>query len=183
MRDDFTSQIRFWLAQPDPRIIPVHEYIEFAHNRVASCVQFAICYSMSNYLLCLNCWGFFYWQKWAKPVPVLDHHDDVIKWKHFLRYWPFVRGIHRSPVNSQHKGQWRGALMFTLICARINGWVNNREAGDLRRHCAHYDVIVMWISDCTHIKVKDLFTHIQTTAEVMAWVSNYIPQETDISYN
>ena len=43
-------------------------------------------------------------------------HDDVIKWKHFLRYWPFVRGIHRSPVNSPHKGQWRGAFMFSLIC-------------------------------------------------------------------
>ena len=70
-------------------------------------------------------------------------HDDVIKWKHFLRYWPFVRGIHRSPVNSPHKGQWRGALMFTLIFARINGWVNNREAGDLRRNRTHYDVIVM----------------------------------------
>ena len=71
------------------------------------------------------------------------YHDDVIKWKHFPRYWPFVRGIHRSPVNSPHKGQWRGALKFSLICARINGWVNNREAGDLRRHQAHCDVIVM----------------------------------------
>ena len=70
-------------------------------------------------------------------------HDDVIKWKHFPRYWPFVRGIHRSPVNSPHKGQWRRALMFTLICARINGWVNNGEAVDLRRNRAHYDVIVM----------------------------------------
>ena len=49
----------------------------------------------------------------------------------------------RGPVNSPHKGQWRGALMFTLICARIKGWVNNREAGDLRRYLAHYDVIVM----------------------------------------
>ena len=70
-------------------------------------------------------------------------HDDVIKWKHFPRYWPFVRGIHRSPVNSPHKGQWHGALMFSLICARINGWVNNGEAGDLRRHRAHYEVTVM----------------------------------------
>ena len=70
-------------------------------------------------------------------------HDDGIKWKHFPRYWPFVRGIHRSPVNSPHKGQWRGALMFSLICAWINAWVNNREAGDLRRHRAHYDVIIM----------------------------------------
>ena len=32
-------------------------------------------------------------------------HEDVIKWKHFPRYWPFVRGIHRSPVNSTHKDQ------------------------------------------------------------------------------
>ena len=70
-------------------------------------------------------------------------HDDVIKWKNFPRNWPFVQGIHRSPVNSLHKGQWRGALMFSLICVWINDWVNNREAGDLRRYCAHYDVIVM----------------------------------------
>ena len=74
-------------------------------------------------------------------------HDDVILWKHFPRYWPFVRGIHRPPVNSPHKGQWRGALMFSLVCACINGWVNNRQAGDLRRRRAHYDVIVMvvWV--------------------------------------
>ena len=72
-------------------------------------------------------------------------HDDVIKWKHFPRYWPFMRGIHRSPLNSPHNGQWRGALMFSLICTRINGWVNTGQAGDLRRHFAHYDVIVMQI--------------------------------------
>ena len=70
-------------------------------------------------------------------------HDDVIKWKHFPRCWPFVRGIHRSPLNSLQKGQWRGALTFSLICVWINGWVNNREAGDLRCHRAHYDVTVM----------------------------------------
>ena len=70
-------------------------------------------------------------------------HDDVIKWKPFPRYWPFVRGIHRSLVNSPRKGQWRRALLFSLICPWINSWVNNREAGDLRRHRTHYDVIVM----------------------------------------
>ena len=73
-------------------------------------------------------------------------NDDVIKWKHFPRYWPFVRGIHRSPANSPHKGQWRGSLMFTLICVWINGCVNNRKAGDLWRYCVHYGVTVMgWI--------------------------------------
>ena len=72
-----------------------------------------------------------------------EQHDDVIKWKHFPRNWPFVREIHRSPVNFPHKGQWRGALMFSLNYAWINDWVNNREAGDLRRQHGHYDVIVM----------------------------------------
>ena len=48
-----------------------------------------------------------------------------------------------SPVNSPHKGQWRGALMLSLICNWINSWVNNREASDLRHHHAHYEVIVM----------------------------------------
>ena len=69
--------------------------------------------------------------------------DGVIKWKHFPRYWPFVWGIRRLPVNSPHKGQGHWVLMFSLICAWINAWVNNREAGDLRRHRAHYDAIVM----------------------------------------
>ena len=72
----------------------------------------------------------------------VGEHDDAIKWKHFPRYCPFVRGIDRSPVNSPHKGQWRGTLLFSLICAWINGWVNNRQAGDLRRSRTHYDVTV-----------------------------------------
>ena len=75
---------------------------------------------------------------------VLINHDDVIKWKHFPRYWPFVRGIYRSPVNSSHKGHWRGALMYSLICAWINGWVNDRVAGELRSHRPHYEVTVMF---------------------------------------
>ena len=69
-------------------------------------------------------------------------YDDVIKWKHFPRYWPFDRGTHWSPVISPHKGQWRGALMLSVICPQINGLVKNRKAGDLRRHRTHYDVIV-----------------------------------------
>ena len=55
----------------------------------------------------------------------------------------FYAGIHRSPVNSPHKGQWHEALLFSVICTRINGWINNGEAGDTRRHRVHYDVTVM----------------------------------------
>ena len=81
-------------------------------------------------------------------------HDDWIhtsKWRHQMealritRYWPFVRGIHRSPVNSPHKGQWRRALMFSLISAWINGWINNRKVGDSRRHHSHYHFTVMYV--------------------------------------
>ena len=92
---------------------------------------------------------------WGTKCP----HGDLIKWKYFPRYWPFVWGIHRSPVNSPHKGQWRGALIFSLIYAWINGWVNNRQAGDLRRLCAHYDVIVMNLALTVgiHARVLTLF--------------------------
>ena len=69
-------------------------------------------------------------------------HDDVIKWTHFPSYWPFVRGNHLSPVNSPHKGQWRGALIF-LSAPWINSWTNKRDTVDLRRYRAQYDVTVM----------------------------------------
>ena len=64
-----------------------------------------------------------------------------------------VQRIHRSPVNSPHKGQWRGALMFSLICVWINSWINNRDAGDFRRYRAHYDVIGMgkWLKDVSRL--------------------------------
>ena len=101
--------------------------------------------------------------------------DDVIKWEHFPPYWLFVWGIHRSPVNSPHKGQWRGTLMFFLSAPWINSSVNNREAGDLRRHRAHYDVIVMI---CQFLKLSYLpqFTRIlQWRHNKRDGVSNHQP--------
>ena len=80
------------------------------------------------------------WKNAAWQLVITMMHDDVIKWKHFPRYWPFVRGIHRWPVDSPHKDQWREALMFSLICAWTNNEVRNRDAGDLRRRRTHYDV-------------------------------------------
>ena len=74
---------------------------------------------------------------------VLFLHDDVITWKHFPRYWSFVQGLHGSPVNSPHKGQWHRALMVSLICTWIKGWEKNLEAGDLRCHHTHYDITIM----------------------------------------
>ena len=77
-----------------------------------------------------------------RGICLVSRQQQDIKWNYFPLNWPFVRGIHRSPVNSPHKGQWLGAL-FSMICAWINSWVNDREAGDLRSYRAHYDVIVM----------------------------------------
>ena len=77
-----------------------------------------------------------------------------MKWKHFPRYWPFVRGIHRWPVNSPHKGQWRTALMFSLICTGTNDWANNGDTGDLRRHRAHYDVTVMFSRQVNPLRME-----------------------------
>ena len=73
---------------------------------------------------------------------LIPSRDDVIKWKYFPRYWPFVRGIHRSPVDSPHNSQWRGALALSWIRAWTNGWANKRVACVLKRHRAHYDVTV-----------------------------------------
>ena len=70
-------------------------------------------------------------------------HDDVIKWKHFPRNWPFVRGIHQSRWIPLTKASDAELWCFSLIYVWINGWVNNREAGDLRRYRVHCDVSVM----------------------------------------
>ena len=62
---------------------------------------------------------------------------------HYI-YWCFigklsvVNLIHQSHVDSPHKGQCRGALIFSLKSASTNGWTDNRGAGDLRRHRIHY---------------------------------------------
>ena len=93
---------------------------------------------------CFRVSGYLLWVIWKKNDRILKEigrsgnvvpnwislHDDVIKWKHFTHYRPFVRGIHRSRVNSLHKGQWRGALTFSLICVWITGWETSMVIGD-----------------------------------------------------
>ena len=102
----------------------------------------------------------------------------------FSGYWPFVQGIHRFPVNSPHKGQWCRALMFSFICTWINGWVNNSEAGDLRCHSAHYDVIVAqycwWPDDTKGMALALFFQNIKASTilcveEGCVWqIRNYL---------
>ena len=85
-------------------------------------------------------WG----KRLTKMVPTRTYQ---LWWCHqmetFSALLALCAGNSPIPVTSPHKGQWRGALMFSLICTWINDWVNNREAGDMRRHRGHYDVIVI----------------------------------------
>ena len=72
-------------------------------------------------------------------VPDVIIHDDVIKWQHFLRYWPFVWGIRRAPVNSPHKGQWRGVFFYLRLNKRLSkqswGWWFETLSRPLWCHC------------------------------------------------
>ena len=108
-------------------------------------------WNINDMMIVLNKVAMFHWSLWNTFLQISSthhwmcgkhmSHDDVIKWKHFPRYWPFVRGIHQWPVNSPHKGQWRCCLMYSLTSAWMNDCVNN--PGDLRRHRAHHDVTVI----------------------------------------
>ena len=79
---------------------------------------------------------------WVQVLICVQEWNSVVSgWRHQMETFSALLAM--CAGNSPHKGQWCGALMFSLICVWINGWVNNREAGDLRRYRAHYDVIVM----------------------------------------
>ena len=75
---------------------------------------------------------------WRARIPWWRHQMET-----FSALLAICAGNSPVPVNSPHKGQWCGALMLSLICVWINGWVNNRKAGDLRRNRAYYDVVGM----------------------------------------
>ena len=94
-------------------------------------------------------------------VITVTHYDDVIKWKHFPRNWPFVRGIHQSLVNYPYKGQWRGALTFffdvsmnTRISKRSRRWWFETPSRSLWRHCNDFGT-------ATQTEVADHFITLQ----------------------
>ena len=81
------------------------------------------------------------WRLWWYMM-IHDHQMET-----FFALLTLCVGIHQSPGYSLHKGQWRGALMFSLICAWASRLINDRDAGDLRRPRARYDVTVMIHTD------------------------------------
>ena len=72
----------------------------------------------------------------------LQYHDDAIRWKHFPRYWHFVRGISDRWISLTKAGD-EELWCFLWSAPWMNGWVNNSEADDLRSHRVHCNVNVM----------------------------------------
>ena len=103
---------------------------------------------------------------WSESTLVICSHAW---WHHQMETFSELLALcavnSKVPVSSPHKGQWRGALMFSFICARINDWVNIREDGDLRRHRGHYDVIVM-VNNTLTVKGRNLFHHVWRSKEI-----------------
>ena len=96
----------------------------------------------------------------------------------FPCYWPYVRGIHRRPVNSTHNGQWRGALMFSLICAlnkRLSkqswGWWFETPSRSLWRHCIAYRLL-------RHISTENTVYQEMFGGDEIAFISCYLRYRT-----
>ena len=111
--------------------ISVLRSIDAAIHQVTSTLSYA---SSQRSFLC-DCW------RRRRSTFSFYLFESGTKW---MRYCPFMRGLHQPPVDSLHKGQWREALMFSLICAWTNGWANDPDACDLRRLRAYYDVTVIF---------------------------------------
>ena len=92
----------------------------------------------------------------CKSVQHAGHYDMHPRWRHQMETFFALLALSagNSPVTGEFPSQRPVALMFSLIDARINLWVNNREAGDLRRHRAHYNVNVMIISQSGFAVIK-----------------------------
>ena len=121
MKIDFIFGIRTWQSL----------YLHVLH---AGCEQACADHTVAFFVI-------FPWMIYNRVSCTRRHFFNSSWGRHQMEVFSALLAI--CAGNSPHKGQWRGVLMFTFICARIDGWVNNREAGDMRRHRAPYDVIVI----------------------------------------
>ena len=98
-------------------------------------------------------------------------------WRHQMETFSKLLAIcaGNSPVSGEFPAQrpvGRRALMFSLICAWINGWVNNCEAGDLRRHSTHYDVPVIF-ERCLYTPSNSLESGLPESLLIIWRLNNY----------
>ena len=101
-------------------------------------------------------------------TPVVDLMPTLSWRRHQMKTFPVLLalcdGNPPPQVDSPHKGQWRGALMLSSICAWTNGWANNRAAGDLRCHRAHYNITVMIVTGACCYN-----NNLPTTTNLVPW--------------
>ena len=95
------------------------------------------------------CWSHCYLIKKIAMLPgfnnrYMHQNNDVMICYNFPSYRPLLRGIHWSPMDSLHKGQWRGALIYSLMCPLRTGWTSIGVAGELRRHGDVHVTSVWW---------------------------------------
>ena len=152
------------------------------------------CCTYIQTLLCVSSLILSCWDKTMSKISFDALGIQTTWWRHQMEIFSALLAIcawnHRSPVNYPHKGQRRGALMFSLICAWINGWVNNREAGDLRHYIAHYDVTVMANTQNSSFLSKTIHTYQKgrpslhlTTSTSEYIIINFHHFKNSISYN
>ena len=119
-------------------MIPYHWPL---YNEISWCSDFLCRRLRIRQRISWNCITMWYVLYYA------THWNRCTWWRHQMKIFFTLRAIcegnHRSPVDSPRKGQWRGALMYPLICAWTNDWETNQDTGDLRRSLAHYYVTVM----------------------------------------
>ena len=127
------------------------------------------------------------WNEW-----LICWHDDVIKWKPFPRYWPFVRGIHRSPVNSRTKAS--DAELWCFFDRRLNerlskqswGWWFETLSRPLWRHrngtsycliLPHFGLWLLlwtWFNFNPSIDILKCEMKLLIHSQVSEWISNFI---------
>ena len=139
--------------------------------------------------ICSTCCTCRKWYDWLEDFHWYGH-DDIIQWKHFPRYWPFVRGIHRPSVNSPHKDQWRGALMFSLIqqlSKQGRRWWFETPSRSLWRHCNMRPWAGILITAKLHISswferfwlsVQHILTHVFTLSDLIAVTTSSVFKHT-----
>ena len=123
-------------------------------------------FSLSNVIWydCVFTWIKYFDLTW------LDHQMDT-----FSVLLALCDGNPWSPVDSPHKCQWHGALMFSLICTWVNSRANNRGASDLRCHCVHYNITVMSsIKTLQWCRGKDHWRIILIICSIFSWMVNCI---------
>ena len=123
-----------WWFDPPSRSLWRH-----CNDYLSLSLIFASCTRVHNYASNVNTTHFSWIRTCCLTIAMMTSSNGDI----FRVTGPFSRGIHRSPVNSPHKGQSPGASMFSLICTWTNSWVNHRDTGDLRRHRVNYDITII----------------------------------------